>query len=113
MQYAAILHTMTGLEAPYSKSMVLVCSGRVGRVEHSTTGAWGAKSKKRACLHGAAGRCGAGKAGEELGVIEQALVEVLGQVGVRQAAVPVLDDVPAVHDGPKDVAQVLPRAPAQ
>ena len=36
------------------------------------------------------------KAGEELGAIQQGLVEVRGQVGAGEAAVPVLDDVAAV-----------------
>ena len=62
----------------------------------------------RACLHRAAGGHGAGEASKELGVVKQALIEVLGQVGVRQAPVPILHDVPAVHDRAKDVAQVLP-----
>lgn len=62
----------------------------------------------RARLHRAAGGHRPGKAGKELGIVEQAFVEVFGQVGVRQPTVPVLHNVPAIHDLAKDVAQVLP-----
>ena len=45
---------------------------------------------------------------EHLHAFQQGLIEVLEQVGIGQAPVPVLHDVPAIHDLPKDISQVIP-----
>mmetsp|Transcript_10302 Transcript_10302/g.22116 ORF Transcript_10302/g.22116 Transcript_10302/m.22116 type:complete len:1096 (-) Transcript_10302:3570-6857(-) len=58
-----------------------------------------------AVVEGVGGR---DEAGEHLQALQQLLVHVLEQVCVGQAPVPVLNDVAAVHDLAKDVAQVIP-----
>ena len=53
------------------------------------------------------GRCEEGR--EHLHALQQCFVEVLEEVGIGQAPVPVLYNVTSIHDLPKDVPQIIPR----
>ena len=46
---------------------------------------------------------------EHLHALQQHLIEVLEEVGIGQAPVPILNNVAPIHDLPKDVPEVIPR----
>lgn len=53
------------------------------------------------------GRCEEGW--KHLHTLQQSFIEVLEEVCIGQASIPVLYNVTTVHDLPKDVPQIIPR----